>query len=518
MGRTSSICLLVLLLCCADVHHKVDASTPFGLPFYDQLMKDLEFYDAEAIATRNRTKSISWQQYKVYYRNQLASCSTAACAKETFVRFAEGFVNLHSQFAIIGYRDARIGVDSVFRAQPQFVIEYPSLRCYESGSLREITHLNAIPVIQLVNQFTNYQCQFSCGVGCATDFINRLNANWLTLNNRPLHTITYLDGSVTAVEFKKVKRPKPIDRKKEFRAAFKDWQVIAEGHKFVLLGKGKTLLVKYSDFLYDQIGGEVYCPGTASKNSFCWDVHLLTEKIRAMGPVETLVVDLQNNGGGVEITPLLAALAKEPFYDPSIRFRKTPALENDTIRPYLLWSNVRLENWFSALRKQESYHQTAYGSFLPSCADFCRGAENCEVKPIESTGKLAINRIVLVTNSHCVSSCDDFVWRMKAYANAIVAGQPHAADATYSRITLAYYQNQGQIHRKEFGPGQPIPGKNLFFTATVPNSATVDREGNPMQGIPVELDYEVPLVKEHFQDKETYTLSQVLKQYRLIDK
>jgi hypothetical protein len=516
MQKFIFVFFLPLFVCCADTKQKVSKENLFDLKFYNQLMQDIEYFDAEAIDTRNRTKAVSWEQYKTHYRSKLEECHDADCAKKVFLRFAEGFVNLHSNFEITGYLDPRIMVDSMYRAHPSIVFEYPSLRMYEPSTAKEITHLNSIPVKELMHQFINYECSFSSTVGCATIFIRKLNANWLTIADRPLRTITYSDGTVSPIKFKKLKRPQHNESKKTFAASMKGWETVVEGNKFVLMRKSKTLLLKYVDFLYDDLGDDLYCENSAYQNSMCQDIQLLTESIRLIGPVEVLVIDLQNNIGGAEVTPLLAAFAKQPFYDLSVRFRKTPVLENDTIRPYLFWSNSRLENWFSTIRKQESYANTAYGAFLPACADFCRGSENCELQPIQPAGKLAIGRIVLVTNYNCVSSCDDFVWRMKDYANAIVAGQPQAADATYSRIRLAYYTGNSRIYRKEFGPGQTISEQNLFYTATIPNSAVVNKRGKPMQGLPASLDCEVPIRREHFEDMETYTLNEVLKYYELI--
>ncbi len=515
MWRTLGLFILFIAFCSADVNQQADEKNLFDLNFYDRLTHDIEYFDAEAIDTRNRTKSVSWEDYKKHYRDQLKKCITAECAQKTFLRFADGFVNLHSRFEITGYTDPRVTTDSVYRAQPALVFDYPSVRCYESSGMREITHLNGISIRETVNQFSNYECPYSSEAGCATLFFRKLNANWLTLDGRPLESITYSDGRVLPVKFARIKRPQR-DAKKEWIAYFNDWRVVAEGNKFVLLRKNKTFLLKYVDFLYDGgLGEDMACESPAPQGSLCYDVQLLTKSIRDNGPVENLVIDLQNNGGGVEITPLLKALVKQPFYDANVRFRKTPALENDSVRPYLFWSSSRLENWFSRIRKQASYQTLPYGAFLPSCADFCRGSDSCELTPIQPTGKLAIGKILLVTNPNCVSSCDDFVWRMKDYAGAQVAGQPHASDATFSRITLSYYYQNGQVFRKESGPGQPVPTQNLFFTATIPNSAILDRSGKPIQGVPVILDLQVPIVKEHFADMELYTLSEVLKKYKL---
>lgn len=46
----------------------------------------------------------------------------------------------------------------------------------------------------------------------------------------------------------------------------KDWEVVTEGHKFILMRKGKTLLLKYVDFNYGELGGDIYLHKLGRKN------------------------------------------------------------------------------------------------------------------------------------------------------------------------------------------------------------------------------------------------------------
>lgn len=508
-----SLLLIAISFCCVNVNTETRSGSSLTLDFFDQLTRDIEQFDAEAIDTRNRTKKVSWTEFKKFYRDKLDECDgEPECARSVLTRFGNGFVSLHARFEIAGSENQRIWSDSTSKATPAIAIEYPSLNCFVQGTSRQITHLNELPINEVLQDFINYDCRYSSAPGCAFDFIRRLNANRIFVNEEPVTNITLSGGPSVHVAYDKVKHNRKTGSKAELSASMKDWDLVVEGNKFILLRHRESYILKFSDFVYEGLGGGLYCEGQAAENSLCGDIQLLTASIKGK-KIDTLIVDVQGNYGGVEISPLIAALAKKPFYDLSIRFRKTRALENDTLRPYLFWSNSNLENWFTTLMQRDEYAKIPYGSYLPATADFCRGSANCDLVPIDPAGQLHIGKIIIVTNYYCMSSCDDFVWRMKDYGDADIAGQPHAADATYSLITLAYYQRGTMISRKEYGPGQSVDSLDLIFTATIPNSATVTKQGQPLQGVPAKLNYEVAIDKNHNIAPELYTLSQVLKHY-----
>jgi len=485
------------------------------VPLYDSLMNDLERYDAEVIDTRDRTKSVSWQSYKKYYRSKLKECDQPSCFREVFDNLANGFVNLHSNLRFASAADPPMP-DSVYLMEPAVVFQYPAVRLFTDSTYIPITHINDVPTGTAIDHFMNYECPYTTRAGCASLFVKKLNRNSIKINGTAVDKFTYEDGTVVKTRIRKVKRKSAEDPKRQFATSLKGWKTIAMGSKFILLKQEGTFLLKFVDFNYGETEHDLYCTHPAPENTLCHDIQLVTKSLQQEVQVRNLVIDLQDNYGGSEISALVAAFAKRPFYDLSIRFKKTAALENDTIRRHLFWFNPRLETWFSQLKETAEYKALPYYDLLPACADFCRGSYDCSRKPIRPSARLNIANLYLVTNHHCISSCDDFVWRMTASADAIVAGQAQAADATYSRITLAYFYRNGKIVKKECGVGQPVDPRDLLFTATIANSSTVTPEGAAMQGVPAGLDYEVAVMKEHNHDVQAYTLMQVLKQYNLV--
>jgi hypothetical protein len=76
------------------------------------------------------------------------------------------------------------------------------------------------------------------------------------------------------------------------------------------------------------------------------------------------------------------------------------------------------EHWLAQLKESQKEN-----NFLPARGDFCRGSNTCLTTLIKSNpNHINFNQLILITNSRCVSSCDDLIWRLKAFFNAIVVG------------------------------------------------------------------------------------------------
>jgi hypothetical protein len=237
-------------------------------------------------------------------------------------------------------------------------------------SSKEITHLNKTPIKKVFEQFNNLECPYNNSIGCAQYFTNKINRGLIEVDNTAVKTITLSDKSRLAVNFIKQKRIPPTDARKRYQDSLQGWELISKGNKFLLLKNANTLVLKFTNFGYGVFDSDIHCTSPAEENTLCHDVQLLEKSITDLGNIDNLVIDVQNNWGGSEITPLLAVLVKRPFYDLSVRFKKLPSIENDRIRPYSFWFSPRLENWFSIIKKSEVYKQVEYGDFFASMRRF----------------------------------------------------------------------------------------------------------------------------------------------------
>ena len=229
----------------------------------------------------------------------------------------------------------------------------------------------------------------------------------------------------------------------------------------------------------------------------CQDINHIKRIINQSAPAP-LVIDLQNNSGGSENTPWIAALTLNGFFDNQVKYRNIGYLQQSDIRENAFYYSQRAENWYRNL----DHEALATEAFLPVRTDFCRGSEICEVKKIYSAKyPIQYTDVKLVINSRCVSSCDDFIWRMRQYTGAETFGQLPATDGAYARLNgYLFVSDKNQVVNVILGEDMEPPKikGQLWLRYRVPISKTVDQAGNNLEGEPSVLDYPLPVTMDNF--------------------
>jgi len=217
---------------------------------------------------------------------------------------------------------------------------------------------------------------------------------------------------------------------------------------------------------------------------------------------------MQNNRGGSENTPYIAAFATSAFHDLRVQYRKIRELDDDRMRRELFYSSRAAENWFKNLHTANLYEAIAYGDFLPARADFCRGARDCSIAPIKrhalSNPK---QKGLILTNGNCVSSCDDFVWRIKETNNWRVIGQLPVTDGAYARIEGGVFiDDEGRVSTQTWGDGaEPeTNSERLLIRYRVPISRTVNQLGELLEGNSNVLDLQITHTKAQFTNNDAH--------------
>lgn len=480
--------------------------------FYGLMISEIEFLDAEAIETRNESREIKWNKIKKHYKKQFLKSKNWNDLKNAYTKFGNGFVNLHSSFRFFSPIKKK---SETILSNVKLGYEYPEINFFERESKQNVTHINKTPIKKAFKYFLNYECRFNSDIGCQMYFVSQFRRGKLLVKGEFIESIRLENGKVLEVIYKKASSANPPNVWKDFDNKYADWKLIKKGYRVAVLKKDNVALVKIIDFIYKR-GSErdFRCTKSIGEGSMCNDILLIRESLNSIkDEAEYLILDVQNNRGGRENTAFIAEFAQKPFYDLQVRYKKTDLLKNDELRKYLFYYSGRAESWYQRLVKNGTISKIKDGEYLPQRGDFCRGSKYCEMEAIEpNKNDRKYKKIAVLTNQMCVSSCDDLVWRMKEFANAEVIGQPQSADATYSRIVLAFYiDKNGKIAKKYFGDGQKIEvdGQKIA-TMRIPYSRTVDANGELIQGKPAKLSRLVPVTKNNFSDLEKDVLREAV--------
>ena len=476
------------------------------IELYDLMIAKIEQYDVEGIDTRNRKKRVNWVAYKKSQKPIFTGSSNWQELAKRFKQFGSGFVNLHSQFKF----------NKSITAEPQKTdltlgYTYPETTFFLLDSKERVTAINGQPIWQVFQNFEDYTCPFNSTIGCLSQFTSAFKRGSLQIKGSEPTDVTTA-SKVMPVTYEPIESVDRMARHKERIKVegYDDWELLAHGLKVAVWKKHKTLLIKIKSFVYlGGRGGGYRCPEAAAENTMCADIQLIRKTLDDLKTEDyALIIDVQDNGGGNENTPFLAELSQQPFEDLQVIFRNSDLLHDDQLRQYMFYGNNRAEAWYAGLSEAE---KNLSNEFLPVRADFCQGDEHCAIKFIKPNKKRNFKKVTILTNQNCVSSCDDFTWRMQEYSGATIAGLPNAADATYSRIDLLFYLDEnGKPTVLPFGgDGAGYEGTKLF-TVTIPYSKTVNAKGEMRQGVPADLDLMVPVTKDNYINHNKATLHQVL--------
>ena len=528
MKKTLSI-LLSVTVCISCSQLKTNSKTEKQIELlnknqteylFQNIINDIETYDAEMIYTRNNNKDISWDSYKEYHKGKWETGVTEEALRELFYDFGKGYVNGHSRFRFLYPKKSQVKKKRVFyKSEIKLGYTYPEVSFFDLETKNTIIEINDVPIKDILWEFKNYKTKSINENAVIDAFKEGFENRFLKIENEFPHTATFSNGqkkTITYIEKTTIKR---YDIYANINVDnYKNWKLISKGYKVALLQKNNVALIKIRNFKYPNgRGGGVSCEDVNPADStMCKDVRLLKTGLDSISKnIEYLIFDLQGNHGGQENTPFLKMFSPGPFYDLRVQYRKTPLLLNPKIREALNYYESRGENWFKQIKNNGIYDKTKEGDFLPPRADFCRGDFNCKLvkqKPNDAlTSKF--KKIIILVNDATASSADDFTFRFKENKNVYVAGQPQASDLTYALITVLYYlDEEGKIQKIYYGNIQEEPkveGTKLF-KFDIPYSKTVGENGEILQGNPLPLDLLVPITKENFKTKEIDVLNNVL--------
>jgi len=253
--------------------------------------------------------------------------------------------------------------------------------------------------------------------------------------------------------------------------------------------------------------GDIYCKKTEGKG-MCADINEVKRITQEFGR-KPLIIDLQSNGGGSENTPWIAALTKEGFKDNLVLYKNIEFLTDIEIRSSAFYHNERAENWYQKVKINISPKD----KFLPLRTDFCRGSTTCEMKDVNSSSQpINYSDLKLIINEKCVSSCDDFIWRTRQYAQAKTYGQLSATDGAFARLNgYLYIMKNGKVKNiivgEDYEPS--VDNGTLIVTYRIPISKTVSFKGKDLEGDDTILDFPLSITHDNFEKIEEDNLKRV---------
>lgn len=486
-----SLVLIVLIL----VSYALSAENE-AIKFPDQaqrqvlanaLLTGIEKLDAVTIEVRNNTRKVKWDKFKALTINNVSSATNWNQLYQAINKVHYGILNKHSY--VLVQKNITNNVTQ-FQRWPKYQVGYtwPKISFFSIQDQKGIQAINGQDIHTLFDEFFNLYCNDAHKTGCLRSFVNHLKAGYSFLDMQDKLVITFTDGREEVVAPYKptnVSQSDSVECQNLYPSL--DANLIYKGNQSCLYEIDSKYLLKI--FLFDTWGtnyNDIYCENVSSIG-MCKDIKEIS-RITQSTPKRPLIIDLQNNKGGSENTPWIAALTQSGFKDNLVMYKNIQALSDSEIRESAFYFSERAENWYQSL----NHEVEKTNKFLPIRADFCRGSKSCKPSKINSSASIPYSEIRLVTNEKCVSSCDDLVWRLRQYAQAKTYGQLPATDGAYARLKgHIYLTKNGNIKNEIVGENtRPSTDKGQLLVAyQIPISKTVNQSGKTLDGKDFGMDF-----------------------------
>lgn len=466
-----------------------------------QILYGIESIDAISIELRNKTRKIDWNTYKALMIQNITNASNWNSFYRSIDNLHYGILNRHSY--VLVDKNIQSNVTNYAR-WPNLEIGYtwPKLGFFSVNNKKSIISINNREVEDIFDEFFNLYCNDIHQSGCLGLFSSYMKSGYFFIGAVDQLLVKFEDGSSEIFKHKlKTKRTKnePIDCSKLY--AYLNVDLIYNGEQSCLYESNDTYVLKI--FYFGKWGtsyDDIYCENAREKG-MCFDINEVKRITRSF-PKTSLIIDVQNNKGGTENTPWIAALTKNGFKDNLVLYKNLPVLSDPEVRGSVFYHNDRAEKWYQNVIGNVASHS----EFLPVRPDFCRGSIDCSIKTIQSSSTpIEYKDLKLVINRGCVSSCDDFIWRTRQYAKAKTYGQLSATDGAYARLNgYLFIDKKGKIINVFTGDSNVPSGDNgkLLISYYIPISRTVNINGELLEGNYSLLDYPLSIDKNNFENIE----------------
>ncbi|MGL1957129.1 MAG: hypothetical protein OCD00_07425 [Colwellia sp.] len=512
MKATILIFSIFILVICS--HSQANNELPFPTEsqrkeIANQLLKGIESIDAITIDLRDSTRKVNWVAFKTITSNNIVNAITWNALYSSLDNIHYGILNRHSYVLID--KSISKNIKSLPR-WPQFELGYswPEVNFFSVKNSQNIDSINGRKINDIFDEFFNLYCNDIHQSGCLRLFSDYMKLGYHFLGGTSELKIKFTNGSQEKVtQQQKIKRKKRELIECESLYSSLNVSLVYNGSQSCLFESKNGYVLKIFYFgKWGSKSGDIYCEKAEDKG-MCADINEVKRITKKFGR-KPLTIDLQNNVGGSENTPWIAALTKKGFKDNLVLYKNIELLTDLEIRSSAFYHNDRAENWYQKVKNNISPED----KFLPLRTDFCRGSTTCEMKDINSSSQpINYSELKLIINEKCMSSCDDFIWRTRQYAQAKTYGQLSATDGAFARLNgYLYIMKNGKVKNiivgEDYEPS--VDNGTLIVNYRIPISKTVSFKGKDLEGDDTILDFPLSINHVNFTNIEEDNLRRAL--------
>lgn len=507
-------------ICALAFSDVVSAQETFQLPTANQrqaiimeLGKEMDRLDGDGLPVREG-RSLTWRQVTDVLSADAHNADSAFKFAHVLTRLDAAYPNLHSRVEFGAALQAALPQDSARpearfdiaesgTETPTFVISQVSSTFPKPGKPQRgdiVIAINDKPISDWIDENFNF-CEWPLRTQCDSElFVSLANERLHWHREMPLSYTLRRDQHEWTVQVPVSPRPprQPRDPREAECGTYADrypgFQLTYTGNRVCIYESSahdSLAVMRITSFNYGALRDDQ-------------PIRSLDEEIEALRPWWTahatwanLIVDVIDNGGGQSPIGYYQLLFRSPFQEQYVRFKKTPEIEDSTLRRSLFWGSDGQEIWYQRIISEGIYARLPYGGFLPPVPMFCPSESRaCDDGLFQPFDHPFVGSVQLLTSRYCVSSCDGFVYALKENLSGRIKlyGEHQAADSAFSRLTIDVVKDDSRFEgfRLQVRPIRITPTSGTIFSQTVAVTRSVTKDGVPVGGVPVSIDSYVP--------------------------
>jgi len=458
----------------------------FKMAIAEKTLSAMEQVDAYVFTTRDRSRSIGWNDIKLKFNASMQAAKNIQAIEESIKVLSDSMLTKHGYVSINKAYSSRKKINFKVQLDSKISFTYPTYEYYSVDSQRPVDKIDGVKIDDLKSQYFEYKCRSVAVFSCHFDFLRKVNRGWNPITRENIKSIELSGGLYSSTKIidkedfnlSDCRKFSDIENIPNMELLESLWAVCVYRYK-------DSLMIKLPSFYYSTADFKDDGCSKNNLNQLCNIRREISRVIKKYDP-SNLIIDLRGNMGGNNVRPLVGLFLGDYMVPTMVKYKNHENLySNDFFENIAYGDENANKSWFTL--NSDKKQSAKPNSFLPLRSDFCYSGETCKETKTENPYGVSnnINHIILLLDPRCMSSCEEFVYKLQhspSNKKIIITGLPTMGDIAFARARGIIKLEKDKVVVDFFGDRND---PTAFLSFAIPTSKTYDLRGNEIDGIPI---------------------------------
>lgn len=403
----------------------------------EKTLSAMEQVDAYVFTTRDRSKSIGWDDIKLKFNRSMQAAPDIQAIEESIKILSDSMLTKHGYISINKAYSSRKKINFKVQLESKVSYTYPAYQYYSVDSQTPIDKIDGVKINDLASEYFEYKCRVVAVFSCHFDFLRKINRGWNPITRENIKSIELSGGLYSSTKIidkedfniSDCRKFSDIENMPDMELLESLWAVCVYRYKDNLMIKLPSFYYSTEDFKDDGCSKD-------NLNQLCNIRREIARIIKKYDP-SNLIIDLRGNMGGNNVRPLVGLFLGDYMVPTMVKYKNHKNLYSNEFFENISYGDEDAnKSWFTL--NSDKKKSTKPNSFLPLRLDFCYSGETCRETKTENPYRVSnnIKNIVLLLDPRCMSSCEEFVYKLQyspSNKKIIITGLPTMGDIAFAR-------------------------------------------------------------------------------------